>query len=152
MEVTDKEAIRLWYAGLGELFRQTRGGGSQKGFSMMKLHDSPGMRIFSYIIAGMALLVMSSCIFVPGVIIVMKFSGSLFLGMAALSWLIGIIGCYYAGRIFYNAYNLHKAMKAGADTDLSDSMRMKSMKRAVKWGIKKGHVIDNGSGTFSFLK
>jgi len=149
-KIDNKTAIQLWYGGLGEVYRVSRGGGAITVLSMMVLHDSPKVRFFSYLLGGCSLLVMSAGSFIVGFDIILQFQELLILGLSIICWLVGLLGGYWVVRIFQSAFKLHSAIKNNTDTDEKDPLRIKAIKRAVKWGQRKGYLKQDSTGNWYF--
>ncbi|MBW2366738.1 MAG: hypothetical protein JRH15_02520 [Deltaproteobacteria bacterium] len=135
----DQEIIRLWYDGLGNAYRATRGQMGTAG-----CHDIPRHRIIYYAVVGIAMAVMSvCCLFVISIVY----------GILALDILCAVAAAaalWSALSLFNAARRLSKAVKSGTDADIADPVRMKAMRKAVKWGQKKGFVRQNREGGWHF--
>ncbi len=136
----DQEIIKFWYAGLNDAYRATRGNLGTAG-----LHDLPRHRMIYYVVVGITMGVMSLCCMLITILFAFKIPF-----LAILCAVVSIAILPTAVSLFQAARFLSQAIASDANTDLADPIRMKVMKRGVRWGQKKGFVRQNQEGAWCF--
>ncbi|MBU0995689.1 MAG: hypothetical protein KJ737_24605 [Proteobacteria bacterium] len=127
----DKQTlIEIWYAGLNDAFRKTRGPMATAG-----CHDRPQIRLFYYGLVGMVFISMS-----VGLIIVIPFLKEI-IWLAGICAVVAMVTLYQAVTFFRAFIQVKQAVDQGKDTDYADPLRFKVMEQALSWGIKKGIVM-----------
>ena len=139
--ITDnRKIIELWYAGLGESYRSTRGPLATAG-----CHDSPKHRMIYYITVGSTMALMAIfCLIVAWVV-------REILWLAGMSVIVAFLTLPTAVSLFKAAHLLSRAVSSGSDPDLEDPVRMKTIRRAVKWGEGKGLIRGDPAGAWHFV-
>jgi len=138
--IEDQIAIKLWYAGLGELWYKTR-----SRFATAGCHDSHRYRMLYYIVVGAIGFMMSISLFYFAWFI------HEFLWLTTISIIIGFLCLIITMALFQATLQLFKAIKTGFNTDLADPCRMRTIKRAVKWGKRKGYIYKDPHGSWYFI-
>ena len=134
----EKTLIDIWYQGLNDAFRKTRGPMAAAG-----CHDRPQIRLFYYGVAGCALTAMGM-----GAAIVIVLIKEI-LWLAGISAVVAIITLFQAAAFFKAFIKVKQAVDRGEDTDHADPFRFKVMERALSWGLKKGIVVMDPKGTYA---
>jgi len=146
----EKETLKkIWYDGLNNAFRKTRGP-----LAKLACHDNARVRLWMYAVVA---LVFSVVAILLGLLIYTFWN--LDFGVTAeihyLKWLIALcllLEVILCGTIFYlfrAAYRVKVALKERRDADDSDPFRMRIMKKALLWGIKEGLILESKEGGYS---
>ena len=141
MQPEEQTLIDIWYAGLNEAFRKTRGPLGAAG-----CHDHPPIRIFYYGVAALALTSMG----VGSIFVIFFLKGVIWLG--GICAVVAFITLFQAVTFFNALIKVKRAVARGENTDAADPLRFKVMRRALSWGLKKGVVIRNSEGKYQMKR
>lgn len=142
--IKDEIVLKLWYDGAGDLYRRNHGLPNGHLF-WARLHDNPKRRLFLYRIGSIGNLLTAIILFCLSHTIFYSYYDNdikffIIISNGILSFCLLFV-CYW---VFSSSQKLSSAIKANTNTDLIDSYRMRSLTKAIKYLIKRGHIIKDG--------